>query len=82
MGSSWATAAILSASDDEDGSVVLRRIREAIGLIERSSAFEGDGELAAAHLALSDAARHLTELFAAHAVKSGPIAPPLRLQLF
>jgi hypothetical protein len=82
MGSGWAAQALLCATDDDDGSLVLRRIREAIGLIERSAAFEGHGELAAAHLALSDAARHLSEQYAAHAVKTAPGGRNVRLQMF
>jgi hypothetical protein len=46
----------------DDGIVsILPRLRCALALIERSAAFEGDGDLAAAHLVLHDLIRDFAE---------------------
>lgn len=65
-----------------DGPPLLPRLREALGLIERSAAFEGDGDLAAAHLVLSDIARQVSEALATRAIKSAPLARPIGWQTF
>jgi hypothetical protein len=49
---------------------VMARIQQALDLIERSAAFEGDGDLAAAHLVLSDLSRYLCEASATQAIQS------------
>jgi hypothetical protein len=66
----------------DGGTPILPRIREALGLIERSAAFEGDGDLAAAHLVLSDIARQVSEALATRAMKSAPLAEPVGWQWF
>lgn len=54
---------LLSRVTDDAGLSILPRIRGAVALIERSAAFEGDGDLAAAHLVLREVARNLAELY-------------------
>ena len=54
---------LLSRVADDAGLSILPRIRGAIALIERSAAFEGDGDLAAAHLVLREVSRDLAELY-------------------
>ena len=53
---------LLSLVADDANLSILPRIRGALALIERSPAFEGDGDLAAACLVLHDVVRDLSEL--------------------
>lgn len=54
---------LLSRVADDAGLSILPRIRGAIALIERCASFEGDGDLAAAHLVLREVARDIAELY-------------------
>jgi hypothetical protein len=54
---------LLSRVADDAGLSILPRIRGAIALIERCQSFEGDGDLAAAHLVLREVARDIAELY-------------------
>ena len=54
---------LLSRVTDGVSLSILPRIRGAVALIERSASFEGDGDLAAAHLVLRDVARDIAELY-------------------
>ena len=55
--------ALLSRVAEDAGLSILPRIRGAIALIERCASFEGDGDLAAAHLVLREVARDIAELY-------------------
>ena len=54
---------LLSRVADGVSLSILPRVRGAIALIERSASFEGDGDLAAAHLVLREIARDIAELY-------------------
>lgn len=54
--------AMLARLTDDSIMSMLPRLRCALALIERSAAFEGDGDLAAAHLVLHDLIRDLGEM--------------------
>ena len=52
----------LSRLMEEAGLSIAPRLLSALTLIQRSAAFEGDGDLAAAHLVLHDVLQDLEEL--------------------
>lgn len=56
---------MLTRLTDDSITSILPRLRCALALIERSAAYEGDGDLAAAHLVLLDLVRDLGELHGA-----------------
>lgn len=55
---------MLNRLTDDSILSILPRLRCALALIEKSAAFEGDGDLAAAHLVLHDLVRDLGEMSA------------------
>lgn len=52
----------LSRLAEASGLSLVPRLLSALTLIQRSASFEGDGDLAAAHLVLHDVLRDLSEL--------------------